>query len=116
MRLMTSSGRIPEIGVFVEGGAAAGLAAVLGVTQPALGPLIGENGVQIKMRMYDRTKLRWIMPMGDSTRAAPGRPPRIPPPPRYQVRVLCFRTQKSEGLMTTALNALRNFMNSWPNA
>jgi len=91
MRLMTSSGRIPEIGVFVEDGAAAGLAAVLGVIQPALGPFIGENGVQIKMRMFDRTKWRWIM---DSTHAAPGRPPPIPAPPTYQVRRIAFSDPK----------------------
>ena len=81
MRLMTPtvSERIPEIGVSVddEAQSAASVPVPMPVAQPNR-PFTGKNGVELKMCMYDKKKLRWVS-------GSQGNPSPIPPPLRYQV-------------------------------
>ena len=83
IRLMTdAAGHIPEIGVIVDDE----------VERPAVqapAPLTGENGVPMKMCMYDPSIGKWISgtPVSDT----------LPhPPPTYQVRLYILRFRKAD--------------------
>jgi len=86
MRLMTEAGRIPEIGVTIEGEAS--------VAQLDSEPLTTKDGVLLRLGVFDKTNPQWIV----TARPTPTRPPQT-----YQVRLCCFVFQGSERLKATEM-------------